>query len=95
MKIDSALPVFDLASTLSRRAPEPEAKTHELIQAVHAINESAAVGQSNELTFSLDRFTKRPIIKVVNRKTQEVVQQIPGEDVLRVAKQLEDLYLKG
>lgn len=95
MKIDSSLPVFDLASTLYRRAPELQAENHELIQAVHSVNESAVVGESNELTFSLDRFTKRPIIKLVNRQTQEVVQTIPGEEVLRLAKYFKEVYSKS
>jgi uncharacterized FlaG/YvyC family protein len=67
-------------------------ENREIIQAVRAVNASVQLGDNNELTFSLDRQSRRPVIKIVNRETNEVVQQIPNEQVLRLA---EDLKLSG
>src|SRR6266581_9349941 len=93
MKIDqttipAAGPGFD-NSTDSIRI---QSENREIIQAVRAVNASAKLGDNNELVFSLDRQTRRPVIKIVNRKTNEVLQQIPNEQVLRLA---EDLKLPG
>jgi len=72
-------------------APERLAEHREVIQAVKALNGSEMLGQDDELTFSLDRDTHRPVIKVVNRNTKEVIRQIPAEVVLRLAQELKNL----
>lgn len=64
------------------------AENRELIQAVRALNGAEVFGQNQELQFLLDRETRRPILKIVDRKTGEVVSQIPAESVLRLARKL-------
>lgn len=49
----------------------------ELIRAVRAVNATEMFGQDNELTFILDRESRKAIVRIVNRQTREVVQQIP------------------
>ena len=63
-----------------------QAENLKLIQAVHAINASEMFGEDSELTFSLDRRTQHAVMRVVNRKTKEVIRQIPGEHVLQMAE---------
>src|SRR5437870_5600944 len=58
----------------------------ELIQAVRAVNQAELYGQENELSFAFDRGTQRAVVRIVDRKTREVVQQIPTEQVLRMAE---------
>ncbi|MEQ1884418.1 MAG: flagellar protein FlaG [Bryobacteraceae bacterium] len=60
----------------------------ELIQAIRAVNAADLFGQNNELTFILDRASKRTVVRIVNRDTREVIQQIPAEYVLRLAEEL-------
>jgi len=74
---------FDAAS-VEKRTPEQRG----LIQAVAKVNKSGLLGKEWELTFLMDRDTGRPLIRVVDRQTREVVQQIPPEYVLNVAKTL-------
>jgi flagellar protein FlaG len=69
-----------------------QAENRKIIRAVHAVNASEKLPTSHELVFSLDRQSRRPIIKVVDRLTNEVVQQIPNEQILRMA---EDLKIVG
>lgn len=58
-----------------------------LIQAVKAVNEAKLFGQNSELTFSFDRQTRRTVMQIVDRETQEVIRQIPPEYVLRLAEE--------
>lgn len=67
------------------------ARHRDLIQAVRTVNAGEMLGQENELTFLLDRETRRPILRIVNRKTNEVIEQVPPEYVLRMAKEMRKL----
>ena len=69
-------------------SPEKVAESRQIVQAVKAVNQSGMLGENNELTFSLDRQTKQPVIQIIDRSTKEVIQQIPPEYVLLVAKDL-------
>ena len=88
MTIDHSLPAVDLNSSNSKDSIQIQTENREIIQAVRAVNASVKLGDNNELTFSLDRHTRRPVIKIVNRETHEVVVQIPNEQVLRLAEYL-------
>lgn len=61
-------------------------ENRELIKSVKSINASELFGQGNELTFALDRDTKRPVARVVNQLTGELLWQAPPEYVLRLAQ---------
>jgi flagellar protein FlaG len=69
-------------------SPEQKAENREIIQAVKAVNNAELFGNNSELTFSLDRQTRRAIVRIMDRKTNEVIQQIPPEYVLRLAEDL-------
>ncbi len=59
-----------------------------LIQAVRAVNEAALYGQRSELAFSVDRETRKSVVRIIDKKTREVIEQIPSEQVLRLAEEL-------
>ena len=80
LQVPDALDVVNV----EKRAPDQKG----LIEAVATVNKSGLLSQDKELTFLMDRDTGRAVIRVVNRKTREVVQQIPPEYVLDVAKAL-------
>ena len=44
-----------------------------------AVNTSGALGTDNELTYILDRASRQAVARIVNRKTGEVIEQIPSE----------------
>lgn len=69
-------------------SPELRQEQAQLVRAVEKLNEARIFGQKSELTFSLDRETRRPVMKIIDRETQEVIQQIPPEYVLRLAEDL-------
>ena len=75
--------------TAEPAAPRPaDVEQRALIQAVRAVNAGQLFGQDNELTFILDRASRRAVVRIVNRETHEVVDQIPAEYVLRMAEEL-------
>ena len=61
-------------------------ENRDLIRAVKAVNATEYFDQNSELTFKLDR--GRPIVRLINKKTNEVIRQIPPEYVLRLADDL-------
>jgi flagellar protein FlaG len=74
----------------SQGTPHPAAavEQRELIHAVKAVNEAELFGLNNELTFILDRKSHRPVLRIVDRETREVVRQIPPEYALELARNL-------
>jgi flagellar protein FlaG len=69
--------------------PRERAEQSRLIQAVKYVNQSGVFGSSDELTFSADAETGRPVIRLVNKETKEVIRQIPAEYLLRLAERPE------
>lgn len=59
----------------------------ELAQATRTVNQSGQLPTDHELTIALDRDSGEPVIRLVDRQTHEVIQQIPGERVLRLAEE--------
>jgi flagellar protein FlaG len=70
---------------------EPAQRTTErveIIQAVKAVNKTELFGQENELTYVLDQDSRKMLVRIVNKATQEVVRQIPAEYLLKLAIEL-------
>jgi len=82
--IGAALPV----SETRQIPPEQAAQRRELVKAAGVINQNQAVGPENELVIVFDRVSHRPVTQVLDRKTKEVVMQVPFESVLRLAQSL-------
>ena len=79
----TAAPVVAPVETLTQN--------RELIQAVKAVNVAELFGQNSELTFVLDRESRRALVRLIDRKTNEVIRQIPPEYILRMAAELIEL----
>ena len=71
-----------IATTL----PDKSAQNREVVQAVKALNQAEMFGEENSLQFQRDQASKQLVIRIVNRKTQEVISQVPPEYVLRLAE---------
>ena len=66
-----------------------EVREEDVDQAVRELNENSQTVQ-RELHFTIDKDSGHTVIKVVDSKTEEVIRQIPGEEVLRVARRLNE-----
>ena len=69
-------------------ATRPSQATSTLIRAVQTLNYYDMFGEENELTFAIDRAAREVVIRLVNRNTHELVEQIPDQAVLRLAEEL-------
>jgi len=58
-----------------------------LIQAVRTVNAAELFGQENETTYVIDRAARIAVVRVVNKQTGEVVQQIPTQQLLKMAEE--------
>lgn len=59
-----------------------------LARAVQAVNNSDLLGPENELTFVIDRAAHMVVIRLVNKDTRETIEQLPAQDVVRLAEEL-------
>jgi uncharacterized FlaG/YvyC family protein len=62
------------------------AEAREVVQAIKALNGTEMFGPENELRFQKDPQSQRMIVRLINRKTMEVVTQVPAEYLLRLAE---------
>lgn len=85
-----AVKALDARSSQSAAGTDAEqaARNREVLRAVREVNEAGGVGPSSELRFAVDQGSGHPLIRIVDRVTQEVINQIPAEAVLRLAEVL-------
>jgi uncharacterized FlaG/YvyC family protein len=67
---------------------EQNTQNRDVIQAVKALNGAEMFGENNQLQFQKDPQTHRMVVRIVDRKTGEVVSQIPPEYALELAADL-------
>ncbi len=94
---DSAAPAIVVPKANDVRAPKPNdvkfdpVEAHKNLQdAVSMLNEQISATKQG-LGFSYDDSKHQPVIKVSNIATGEVIRQIPSEDVLHMAHQIDQL----
>ena len=75
-------------STHEPAASVPPLDTKMLEKAVKDLSEGAQNTQRS-LQFSIDESSGRTVIKVIDKITQEIIRQIPEEEVLALAARLE------
>ncbi len=83
MNRSEAAPVQSVPTDQTEKA----AQNRDVVQAVKAVNAAEMFGD-NELEFQRDPQSHRILIRVVNRKTKELVSQIPPDYVVRLAENL-------
>jgi flagellar protein FlaG len=84
---DAPVVVAETTTKVAPQQPSPE----QLKSAVASINK--AMQQSNRsLEFSVDPYTKTPVVKMTDTETGKVISQFPSEAVLAIAQSI-DQYL--
>ena len=63
----------------------------EALQSALSDVQSALSVVTNDLRFTIDDDTGRTVVKIVDKETDEVIKQIPSEEMLRIAKALDKL----
>ena len=77
----------EVAPPVAKPAP-PSQK--DLEKAVKAVNEFIGTF-NNSLNFSIDSDTGQTVVKVIDSATQAVIKQIPSEEMLVIAKALDNI----
>lgn len=86
---------LELPQTAGTAAPEKTAPTQEQIQS--AVDNMNKVMKQNDsgLEFSIDNDTKRTVVKLVELKTGDVIRQYPSEDMLSIARAMDQMQQHG
>jgi uncharacterized FlaG/YvyC family protein len=83
-------PVGDAGQALpaapAAASPNWLVENRELIRSVKSINAAELFGDGKELTFALDWETKRPVVRVIDRQSGEILFQSPPDYMLRLAE---------
>lgn len=80
-------------ATRQAQAALPASSTtnpEQLQQAVREIKR-AVEPVANNLSFSIDKESGKTVIRVVDSKTQELIRQIPSEEVMTISRALDRL----
>jgi flagellar protein FlaG len=89
-----ARPVQGATARPVAQAERPEVSPTEMIDAVKAAVEmlnARMKDSSRSLEFAVDEVAKRNIVRVIDKSSGDVVRQLPHEDVLRAARNIEVL----
>lgn len=79
--------------TMAEQSTRPEPSPEELKRITGELQRRVAA-VAPELQFSVDQSSGRTIIKITDPATKEVIQQIPSEQMLQIAKAL-DQFQQG
>ena len=81
-------PVSHLGMPAAPTPIRPSDQQRALLQAASVVNASQVLGPDNEITFRVDRKAQQVVVRIVNRKTGDLVSQIPEEYLLRMAEEV-------
>lgn len=85
-----AAPSDGVRVTAPEQAHTATANEVQLKRSLDAINRFLKPA-TGDIEFSMDEETGKTVIKIVDNKTNTVLRQIPSEEVLEIAKQLDRL----
>lgn len=78
-----------LPQTAVNPAADQQASAAQLREALAYVNR--ALQQSNKnLEFTVDSDTERPVVKLVDSETGEVIRQIPTDEALAISRAIDD-----
>jgi len=83
----SSAPVQTAAAVQQPGSLPPERQLNDALQSIN----KALQQLSPDLQFEVDPDTKRPIVKVVDQQTKEVIRQMPTAEALEISKALDKL----
>ena len=82
--------VHSIGSAKTNKAEEKETSEQALDAAVKQLN-SYAQSINRNLEFNVDTDSGQTVVKVIDSETDELIRQIPNEEALTIAKQLDEV----
>lgn len=93
MDVRASTPVSAVGET--HAVTPKEADRQEVVKAVRALEKAGELpeariphGFRNEIAYAFDRDARRTVVRILDRETGELIQQIPSEEILRRAAKL-------
>jgi flagellar protein FlaG len=89
---ENTAPERHVAAASGQELPLDQAEERASVQQVEsAVSKISDFVQNfqRDLQFSVDKDSDRLVVKVVDSETQEVIRQIPSEEMLRIARSLD------
>ena len=80
--MDKAASAMELAA--DSHSPESLAEVVEMLQ-------KALPAKSNSLRFQMDEVLDRPVVSVIDEKSGELIRQLPSDEVIRAAHNIEKM----
>lgn len=75
----------------AKQPDQVEASRQQIEEAVKAINDFIKPLLNNSLQFNIDDDTGKTVVKVVDTATNEIIRQFPSEEMLAIAKALNQM----
>ncbi len=82
--------ISSATATTSQQSSGTPASLQEVEQAMEEVR-NAIAPMAQDLLFSIDEDTGKTVVKVVDSSTDEVIRQIPSEEIITIAKALDNL----
>ncbi|ENO86855.1 flagellar protein FlaG [Thauera linaloolentis] len=86
----TAIPVEAASTETAAAASARQPDAAQITQAVEEVR-AAITPVAQNLHFSIDKDINRTIVKVVDASTDEVIRQIPSEEIIAIAKAVDKL----
>ncbi|QPL46328.1 flagellar protein FlaG [Halomonas sp. A40-4] len=87
-RLDDALEVLSAPGSQLSENRQAEPTAGELVEPIQRINE---VMRERGIEFEISEDLSRVITRVVDRDSGDVIRQIPAEEVIRIAEQLQEM----
>ena len=64
------------------------AANREVASAVQTLNQNGSAGAGREFSIAIDGKTRVPVVRIIDSKTNELIEQIPSQYILDLAEQI-------
>lgn len=85
---DAPVPAEEAAEPVRQAPAAPPVEIHKIESVTRQID-SFLRSMNRSLQFRLDESTGRMVVSITDAETGEVIRQVPGEEALRIAQNLE------
>jgi len=81
--------VTSISTTPQVETQQQLREQHELIQAIQFLNRSnlPILSENSKFQYQIDPATRKPVVKVIQADTKDVIYQLPPEYVIELARQ--------
>ena len=91
----NSIAASDPQPPLASAEPKVAATNRAVSAAVKLLNTSIGDSSSHEFSIAIDPVTREAVVRIVDSTTNELIEQLPSEYILKVAQQLSERIAKN